>query len=310
MTRYGVRHITSCEDFQVPGAPVVGEPLQRLLQNEATCLRWCFVLTRDGVDVGRLGFRVEPTCPREFLGRLPEREVFPFALCLPWAEPDLVQMGRVLFAAARESAGDELVNALQASVNVTNDHSGERRRLFEAVGMTLFQEKQGYGWLSTDNPPAEPLRLSFQTVAQVGHERFRAVLGQIGAETLDRNDALYRELAGEANWAKVFMTFLRPADAPGWLLASTPEGADVGVVAVSAFDETTATITIIGVVPEQRGRGYIDDLLRAATDAALRAGFTSMHSDVDVLNAPMRAACTRNGHRADARPWHKWFYRF
>jgi hypothetical protein len=33
-------------------------------------------------------------------------------------------------------------------------------------------------------------------------------------------------------------------------------------------------------------------------------------SDVDVLNAPMRAAFLRAGHREDARDWHVLHYRF
>ncbi|MEM9491708.1 MAG: hypothetical protein AAGC55_21355, partial [Myxococcota bacterium] len=61
--------------------------------------------------------------------------------------------------------------------------------------------------------------------------------------------------------------------------------------------------------PEQRGNGYIDELLRAGTRAAIAAGFDSMLSDADVDNTPMTAAFERNGHRGDGRPWHKWHYR-
>lgn len=310
MTTYGVRSIASDDEFRIPEAPAVDEALRRLLEQRATRHEWCFVLARNGVDIGRMGCRVQPTCPPDLLGRLPEREVFPFALWLPWNDPDVIDMGRTLFAAARERLGGELFDGLQTSVNIEQDHSAERRRLFEALGMNLFQEKQGYGWRREDNPPIAPLRLSYRSVEEVGHDRYRAVLGRIGEGTLDRNDAWYRERAGEKNWASVYMTFLRPANAAGWLLATSPEGETVGVVAVSAFDATTATITIIGVVPEHRGRGCIDDLLRAASAAALRGGFACMLSDTDVLNVPMAAAFARNGHRPDARPWHKWFYRF
>jgi GNAT superfamily N-acetyltransferase len=311
MASYTVRPIASCEEFRLPGAPSVDVPLRRSLERGATRLEWCFVLARDGVDVGRVAFQAQPTCPPEFLGRLPEREVYPVGLWLPWDDPGHVDMGRCLFAAARESAGRELLDRLQAMVNVgLHDHPAERRRLFESIGMTLFQEKQGYGWQPADDPPVGPLRLSFQTIDEAGRDRYHAALGRIVEGTLDRNDAWYRDLAGQENWASVIMTLLRPADAPGWLLATSPEGDTAGIVAVSAFKDATATITIVGVVPEHRGRGYIDDLLRAGTAAALRAGFTSMLSDADVLNGPMTGAFARNGHRADARPWHKWHYRF
>ena len=64
------------------------------------------------------------------------------------------------------------------------------------------------------------------------------------------------------------------------------------------------------MVPEQRGRGYVDDLLRAGTAAARDAGYTSILSDADVLNEPMTAAFARADHLPDRRPWHIWHYRF
>ena len=66
----------------------------------------------------------------------------------------------------------------------------------------------------------------------------------------------------------------------------------------------------IGVVPEQRGRGYVNDLLAEATADAADRGFTSIISDTDVLNAPMIAAFERAGHREGVRPWHVWHYRY
>jgi hypothetical protein len=65
----------------------------------------------------------------------------------------------------------------------------------------------------------------------------------------------------------------------------------------------------IGVVPERRGRGYVNDLLAACNDAALRRGFDRVLSDVDVLNGPMQVALERAGHHSAATPWHVHHYR-
>ena len=82
------------------------------------------------------------------------------------------------------------------------------------------------------------------------------------------------------------------------------------MVAISPFDEPgTATIAYIGVLPEHRGNGYVDDLLAAGTAAAQRAGFTRILSDVDTENHPMLAAMERAGHHASATPWHVWSHR-
>jgi ribosomal protein S18 acetylase RimI-like enzyme len=83
-----------------------------------------------------------------------------------------------------------------------------------------------------------------------------------------------------------------------------------GYVALGTFDDPArGTIIHIGVVPEQRGRGYVDELLRACNDAALRRNFDLVLSDVDVENRPMQAAMERAAHHAAATPWHVHHYR-
>jgi RimJ/RimL family protein N-acetyltransferase len=272
---------------------------------------WCFVLEREGRPVGRVGFRVEDTCPPQFLGDLPAREVWPFGLELPWADADWLAAGRALLGGAVERVRPDLPEPPQARINAElHDHVEQRRAVLEAVGMTLFQEKRGFLWTDGGTRPEVPDRLRFRSVRETGREAYRAVLGRAGAGTLDRNDAWYRRLAGEANWSAVFMTFLDPPDEPTWLLGELPGGTPVGIVAVSPFGEPdTATVVFIGVVPEQRRHGYVRDLLLAGTAAARDAGFTAVLSDADVLNAPMAAAFEATGHRGDARAWHVWHYR-
>jgi ribosomal protein S18 acetylase RimI-like enzyme len=311
---YELRCLAEGDSFELDGAPAVDAAYRRLVQGGATRPEWCHVLRRGGVDIGRVGFRVAATCPPELLGRLPAREVFPVGLWLRWDELDWLEAGRFLIERAFEGIRREVPEVLQAIIHQRDERASERRRLFEACGMQLFQEKQGYGWRSGDAPPADQSRLTLLTLERAGRDRFRDALGRAGENTLDRNDRFYREHAGEANWANVLLTLHEPAGAGSWLLALDEKGRDVGVVAVSRFGapglgDRTATITFIGVVPEQRGKGYVGDLLRAANEGALRAGFDSMLSDTDVLNTPMASAFVRNGHRADICTWHKWHYR-
>ena len=57
------------------------------------------------------------------------------------------------------------------------------------------------------------------------------------------------------------------------------------------------TIGYIGVVPSQRGRGYVDDLLARGT-AILRHDVPDIviRADTDLANAPMAAAFERAGY--------------
>ena len=93
-----------------------------------------------------------------------------------------------------------------------------------------------------------------------------------------------------------------------WLVGYHEEE-PVGYVAVAREEDWGATIAHIGVVPRQRGHGYIDDLLLAGNAAVRRSGITTMLSDVDVLNTPMIRAMERAGHTENPQRWHLWVYR-
>ena len=55
-------------------------------------------------------------------------------------------------------------------------------------------------------------------------------------------------------------------------------------------------INFIGVVPEHRGRGYVDDLLAEGTAALHAAGAERVRADTDTRNLPMALAFRRAGY--------------
>ncbi|MEM9492775.1 MAG: hypothetical protein AAGC55_26745, partial [Myxococcota bacterium] len=223
-----IRSLSEGEAFDIPGAPAIAAAYGDQLERGATRPEWSFILSRNGVDRARVGLRVEDTCPPHLLGRLPPRETYVTGLWLPWDEPDVVATGRALLEHAFDHIRGQVPDLVQAVVNrASTAHIDIQRQVFESMG-TLFQEKHGYGWQGDDTPRTDPVRLSFSSLSEVGHARYRDTLARAGHGTLDRNDRWYRELAGVDNWGEVFMTFCDETDAANWLLASAPDGEDVG----------------------------------------------------------------------------------
>jgi GNAT superfamily N-acetyltransferase len=255
-------------------------------------------------DAGTVVFRVEPTCPPEFLGELPPEELYLSELS--WVGDWRAAGRRLIIDALGELDG--VPDRLQVRTNPELHPEFEQRvALFESLGMELFQEKEGFTWNDDGRPTDVPGRLEFVSIADTGANRFRDVIAAVGEATLDRNDRYYRSHMDPADWGSVYLRYMGEGEEPMWLLGTLPDGEPVGFVAVVDFDgEGTATIGFIGVVPQHRGNGYIDDLLAAGTAAARRHGFVSIHSDVDTLNTPMLAAMERGGHHAGVRPWHVW----
>jgi RimJ/RimL family protein N-acetyltransferase len=270
---------------------------------------WCF-LFEDGTDVvGRVGFLVTPTTTDPaWLGTLPPEELFAFGLELPW-DGDYLKAGRRLITESAEAIAGQVPDLLEVRINNSlHARHQERVHLMDGLGMELFQEKHGFTWVD-DGAGRDPGdRLTFRTVAEIGVDAYRQVMAPCGEGTLDRNDRYYWSGCGPDNWAAQMTEYLTEEDAGMWLVGYH-EDEPVGYVAVSREEDWGATIAHIGVIPSQRGHGYINNLLMAGNAAARRSGIGTMLSDVDVLNPPMVRAMERAGHTEDPERWHLWVYR-
>ena len=164
---------------------------------------WCFILERDGQVVGSAGFCVIQTARPELLGSLPPDELFLFTINLLSRDEDYARAGRLLLANSLTPIAEQVPPLLEARTNneVNADHT-KRRALFEGVGMTLFQEKEGFVWQDDGQMPAVPERLQFRSLEEVGQDEHARVMGGSIEGTLDRNDRYYHGLAGPENWAK------------------------------------------------------------------------------------------------------------
>ena len=212
-----IRTAGDAADFSgAPGDPDdLGEQVAALWVAGASRPEWCFVAEDEsGARVGRVGYRVEPTVTDPaWRGTLPPAELFVFGLWLPW-EQGRCDLGRVLFASTLGRLAPELPARLDGRVNPeVDDHPGERVRLFDDIGMELFQEKQGFTWRHSGAPIPSPGRLHFATVLETGRDRYQDVMARAGRDTLDRNDRWYRDHMDEAHWAAQMMEYLQEEDA-------------------------------------------------------------------------------------------------
>ena len=287
-----------------PTTPALAVQMRELWDEGSGRPEWTLVAEEGGAPLGRVALFTEPLgCGLSMLeGRLA-------GSWLNWNAPAHREVARALLDAVAELARP-VTPFLERRLNRESDHDVERwRSVLVDAGFVLFQEKVGFVW--TDDGavllPAE--RLGFRSIADVGLDAYAAAMGSVIRGTLDRNDRYYLEACGPDGWGREMVGALEPGGEPGWLLAHEADGALAGYVAVGGFEESVGTIVHIGVAPERRGRGYVDELLRAANHAARQLGFRSMLSDVDVLNAPMVAAMERNGHHRDVRDWHVWALR-
>lgn len=260
-----------------------------------------FVLEREGAEVASVVF-----------GRAEIFEHHPVEYALArfkWAEGQ-TDAARAVMTAAAQSAPDDAPVYFQVGAAVSSNHA-DRRAVAEASGFEIFQEKEGFWWPDGGENLPESGDLRWQSMASIGRAPFIDAIGRCLSATLDRSDILTFPRSRPEDWAENFLKHdAKPEDEQSWLFAETADGEPIGFVGVSAreVDPEAAVLNLIGVLPEQRGHRYVDQLIYAAYREARRRGFKGVMSFVDVENHPMMAAARRSGGDPDASPWHKWLY--
>jgi RimJ/RimL family protein N-acetyltransferase len=258
---------------------------------------WCFVAEEEDRPLGRVTFWTLPGMEE------------PFALVLldvPW-DGDYAVVGTRLLVdvlnEARRLGAKEIEHVLDAPpMQPQFQHYPDKRvELLESVGFAFRRETGRFEWRGGE-PNTEPERLSFRTLEEVGEDAFVDAMRRVSEGTLDREIREERERLGPKEAARDFFEDARRVKhEPSWwrLAYSRPEGELVGLV-MPAEPPAFLTVFYVGVVPEMRGLGYVDDLLAAGTATLLevRARYGNerpLRADTDVANAPMAAAFERAG---------------
>ena len=254
---------------------------------------WCFVLEEEGRSLGRVALWTLPSMsePLDLV-----------LLDLRWEEDHQTTGERLLrrvLDEARDLGAREVGHVLDAPPMWPQwqDRPKERAGILERAGFTVERETIRFGWKNGNAPPSVPGRLAFRTLEEVGEAAFVDAVVRVSEGTLDREIRSEREEHGPEKAGREFfeMESNLEHDPSWWRLAYTSEGDLAGLIMASR-NPTSPVIGYIGVVPEHRGRGYVDDLLATGTDILRSAGAEQVRADTDIHNAPMAAAFRRAGY--------------
>ena len=164
-----------------------------------------------------------------------------------------------------------------------------------AAGLTDVNERLQYAWTPVAGVPAPSDRLVFHPA---GDEEFLAVFRQVAVGSLDVTTQREVAATGADRQARDDLEFYRscPGDRSWWRLAETADGGLAGF-AIPSATPYHRNVGYLGVVPELRGRGYVDDLLGQITRQHAADGADRITATTDATNAPMAAAFNRAGYQ-------------
>jgi len=260
---------------------------------------WLFVAEAGGKVVARAGYWSLPHFQQPQLLDL---------LILPWAG-DYLAVGSQLLQESLTALHERGAERLGFELDfVPGDPAAARERnqqaiiTAEAVGFQPSRQTLRFELTDMHAPISLPSRLTFRNLTTMGEEAFITAIARVSEGSLDRNvQASRAQLGARAAAGEHFMGMQGFKHEPGWWqLAYLPDGDLAGLV-MPARNDGGPIIAYIGVVPEQRGKGYVDDLLAKGTAILAASGAWRIRADTDTQNAPMAAAFRRAGYKGFAR---------
>ncbi|MFF0063259.1 GNAT family N-acetyltransferase [Streptomyces sp. NPDC005279] len=228
-----------------------------------------------------------------------------------WGGPDdetPVNINWFDFADGEEEAGTELLRTSPFQVEYElilpagwrEDPAalaaGEARiRAATAAGMKVLVERYQYRWTPECGLPERPRRLEFRP--EPDDAVIFEVLRRVHSSTLDAHalDAIAEAGVDKAAQEELDFFHWCPSPREWWQLAYAPDGELVGIH-VPARNPSGPCVGFIGVVPEQRGRGYAYDLLVECTHFLAERGAEFIAGATDQGNFPMAANFAKAGH--------------
>ncbi|MGA5823314.1 GNAT family N-acetyltransferase [Kitasatospora sp. NPDC094028] len=164
------------------------------------------------------------------------------------------------------------------------------------AGLTGRIERLRFEWAPAAGTPEPSDRLVF--TAEPDDEAFVEVFRQVARGSLDGQTIANVAALGEEGSARDDLEFYLgcPGERDWWRIARTPDGQLAGF-AIPSRTPSGPNVGYLGVVPEMRGRRYIDDILAEITRSHAGRGATRITATTDTTNVPMAAAFRRGGYR-------------
>ncbi|GAA0294497.1 GNAT family N-acetyltransferase [Streptomyces polychromogenes] len=178
-----------------------------------------------------------------------------------------------------------------------------RREAAARAGLTRGIERLRYEWTRPQLPPGGPPTAG--TAAPTGRlvfregtdEEFLDAFVRLSRGSLDLATRYELETMTEEELAREDLAFYRdcPGERSWWRLAHLPDGTLAGM-AIPSATPYHRNVGYLGVVPEQRGKGLIDEILAEITRFHAAGGAGRITATTDTVNLPMAAAFDRAGY--------------
>lgn len=249
---------------------------------------WCFLFEEEGKTVGRIGYWASLDNPME---------LHIFGLVLPWNDDNCQLIGQKLISESIEKMKKQGVKTVNYQL-----HSDEgkafilTKQIVELIGMEEIQAKKRFVLTKNSFQHKDNNRLLYKSLKEVGQSLFIETIEKVTTKTLDRR------LFGGKEAAKNHFHDLKSLDfsVENWFIAYLRDQI-IGLIIPQKLTDDIGAINYIGVIPDERGQGYVIDLLDQGIKNLFRRSMEKIIADIDELNYPMEQALLKVGFQKEEK---------
>ncbi len=219
--------------------------------------------------------------------------------------PDRERLAAALLGVGHEALSNRGVDvALPHTMRLPNDWRDDptlvaevdlKTRAAASAGLLEVNERLQLQWDAGRSVPPAPDALVFAPADDDTFVRLFAAAAEGSLDVMTR-----REIGSSTpdQLARAEVDYYRacPGDRSWWRTAATPDGTVVGV-AIPSATPTNRNVGYLAVLPQFRGRRYVDEILAFITRFHAEHGAERITATTDAVNTPMAAAFRRAGYR-------------
>jgi ribosomal protein S18 acetylase RimI-like enzyme len=174
--------------------------------------------------------------------------------------------------------------------------AGEHEALLSA-GFVLEVERLELLWEAGSAVPVDSGRLCWRPARDLPAGEPLAIVRRVADGSLDHDTRT--ELAagrGDQDAREAYDYFVGLGGEPDWFAIGYVGDDPAALLVVAGAAGKPGLLEYVGVLPEHRGNGYVDDVVARATALLNAAGVSAIRAGTDTGNAPMAAAFARAGY--------------
>ena len=252
----------------------------------------CFVLEDEERFLGRVLYFKYPSEPLELKMAL---------MHLPSDRNVLEALEQLLKESLKELKNKGFNSVEYHLYSKDSNYFYEYKELFLKMGFQILQEKKNFLY-KLGRLAKQGERLSFKSLQEVGEELFIQAIKDVTEGTLDEVDRKSVEALGAEKAALDYFNLIKEMDynKEWWKLAYINNNELVGLVVPQKFSDKVGAINYIGVVPEKRGQGFIEELLIEGTNILIDDNIKEVIADIDSNNFPLEKALFKLNYELDS----------